>query len=437
MLDKTIVERMDACIDKAREILHADTSNVSKRIFPQSIVNVVVSEAHFTFEITDLALALFKEGYRGTYLDLAADINTLLDNKHGYVQAGAPGFMGLFGRDSLITSWQLLDYNPMIARNTLIELARLQGERVDRKTGEQPGKILHEYYPEDSTDKSWFQKYKSKIEWLEIDKPVYFSIDSTLLFIIVYNMYVEKTHDVSLQKKLKKNIERASDWISKYGSYEKDYHHFIGYEWDSKQPGLHNQSWKDSDEYSIKDPVFPVEVQGYAYASMSNKMPKEMFKKDFFSEFYMKEEKYFAFALDGDLKQVKEITSNPGHLLFTGILDEGSRLLVKEKLFSKELWTPYGIRTLSTESENFDPCSYHSGSVWPWDNWVIAQGLKKYGYDKEYMMIKEALFRAYDELGILPEYYGVINDKIVRLPAQYPQAWSSGALLNFLMEEKK
>jgi glycogen debranching enzyme len=413
MLDKNIAERMNACFQKAKSILHVEKA--------------------FNYEVTDVALALFKEGYNGPWLDLISDINTLLDNRHGYVRAGNPDFLGLFGRDSIITAWQLLDYNPVIARNTLLQLAHLQGERMDDNTGEEPGKILHEYYPEDSTDATWFQKHKKNIEWLSIGRPVYYSIDSTPLYVILFDFYVSKTRDTKIIEKVGCAKAEAEKWLLRGIAKGKS---FLGYE--SFEQGLKNQSWKDSEEYHIKEPVMPVEVQGYAYAALCSTHKKECdeLKKNFSKKFWMDEEKYYAFALDGDWKQVREVTSNPGHLLFTGMLDEGGRLIVVDKLFSDELWTPYGIRTLSTKSKMFDPCSYHSGSVWPWDNWVIAQGLKMNGFMEEYKMIKDALFRAYNDLGIIPENYGVINNKIVRLPAQYPQAWSSGALLNFLMEGK-
>jgi len=406
MLDKNITDRMDASYKKAKKI-------VSGRRYQSD-------------ELThDLAIALFKEGYSGIKLDLEQDIAVLKDKKRGYIRAGHPGFMGLFGRDSLIVAWQLLDYDPMIARNTLMALADLQGTTVDKDTGEEPGKILHEFYPEDTEAKWW--KYKKEVEWLTRGTPVYLSVDSTLLFLIVLEKYYQKTGDKKTYSSLKDAFDSALDWANKCG-FKKDI--FITYD---ENENMSNQSWKDSDSYNIKYPVAMVEVQGYAHAC-------EFFSitEAFDRHFWMKDKKYYALAIDGAGDQVKEVTSNPGHLLFTGIINIKEREnAVVRKLFSNELWTPYGIRTHSTESKIYDPFSYHLGSVWPHDNWIIAQGLKKCGYKKEYQLVKNALFKAYDKLGYLPEYYGVVNDKIVKLPANYPQAWASGALLNFVLEDEK
>ena len=146
-------------------------------------------------------------------------------------------------------------------------------------------------------------------------------------------------------------------------------------------------------------------------------------------------EKYFALALDGQKKQKRAITSNPGHLLFTEIIFKDKVDFVVKRLFQEDLWTNYGIRTHSSKESDFDPKSYHLGSIWPHDNWVISQGLKKLGYQNEYQKIKNAILKAYNDLGFLPEYYGVVNGKIIiDLPQKpcYLQAWALGALLNFL-----
>lgn len=417
MLDKNIVDRMVACYKKAKKIVRG------RRYQSDELIH-------------DLAIALFKEGYKGIRLDLEQDI-TVLKDKRGYIRAGHPGFMGLFGRDSLIVAWQLLDYDPMIARNTLLNLAKLQGIKTDKTTGEEPGKILHEYYPgqkhypatkEENDCEKWFKKYKSDIKWLELGKPVYYSVDSTPLFLIVLEEFYKKTGDKNLYSLLRDATDAATQWIYERGIGKKDI--FIKYK---KSKALSNQSWKDSDSYNIKYPVAMVEVQGYAYAATKD----DELKNNFYEHFWMPDEEYYAFAVDGSGNQVKEITSNPGHLLFTDILMDETEQAIVKKLFSDELWTPYGIRTHSTESEIYDPFSYHLGSIWPHDNWIIAQGLKKCGYKKEYQLVKNALFKAYDTLGHLPEYYGVVNNKIVKLPANYPQAWASGALLNFVLEDEK
>ncbi|MGB9598598.1 MAG: amylo-alpha-1,6-glucosidase, partial [Minisyncoccales bacterium] len=153
-------------------------------------------------------------------------------------------------------------------------------------------------------------------------------------------------------------------------------------------------------------------------------------------KFWMEKEKFFCLALDKNKRQRKAITSNPGHLLFTGIIEKEKIDFVIKRLFKDDLWTPYGIRNHSQKEKDFDPKSYHLGSVWPHDNWIIAQGLKKLGLKREYRKIKNAIFKAFLKIGSLPEFYGFEKGKIIRISgACYPQAWSSAALFNFLTSE--
>jgi glycogen debranching enzyme len=364
-----------------------------------------------------------------------------LKHPRGFLLAGMPRFDKLFGRDSIISSWQLLDYEINIAKNTLEILSELQGKEIDHFKEEEPGKILHE------TD-----LISKKHPYRNWPFPYYGSIDSTLLYLILFYFYFEKTKDKNFIEKYWANIEKAIDWIFNYGDKDKNF--FIEYE--KKNPeGLDNQGWKDSSGLKIKPPVEIVEVQGYEYLALEGvaylagilnkdknfiKRLKERakdLKEKFNQEFWMDDKKFFSLALDGDKKQVKKITSNPGHLLFTGIIEEDKIDLVVKRLFEDDMWTSYGIRTHSSLEEDFDPLSYHLGSVWPHDNWIIAQGLKKLGYQKEYDKIKEAIIRAYEEIGYLPEYYAVLDDKIIfrglkEKEPDYPQAWATGALINFL-----
>lgn len=382
--------------------------------------------------------------------NLWRDINLLRDEQ-GFIRAGSPRFLGLFGRDSLIVAWQLLDYDSSIAKNTLSILTRFQGKKMDFETEEEPGKILHEYYPKDISN-DWWETYKAKHKRLKIGKKFYMSVDSTPLFLIVSAEYYEKTKDKAFILKLWPNILKAVDWIINYGDINKD--GFTDYQ--RKNPhGLTNQGWKDSEEFRIKSPVAIVEVQGYVFFALKQiaklaKIFKEkkladellqkskILKKNLNQKFWMPKKEYFALALDGERQQFKEITSNPGHLLFTGILNKDKEKAVVKKLFSAEFWTPFGIRTHSTKSKLFSPLSYHLGSIWPHDNWIIAQGLKKSGYTREYQKIKTAIFDAYKKLKKIPEYYTVIGDKIIEIEnACCPQAWSSGALLKFLTPLEK
>lgn len=366
-----------------------------------------------------------------------------LKDRKGFLKAGFPHFKRLFGRDSLISAWQLLEKNPGIAKATLEILSQLQGKIINDEKEEEPGKIIHE------TDlkKNWHpQGY--------FPFPYYGSVDSTPLFLILFSFYWQKTKDEKFLNLHWENILRAITWIEEYGDKDKD----LFLEYQRKNPnGLFHQGWKDSffNHLNIEPPVAIVEVQGYQYLALkeiskitrqknnfdlANKLNEraEKLKEQFNKKFWMEDKQYFCLALNGKKEQRKAITSNPGHLLFTGIVAEDKIKPLVERIFKEDLFTEYGIRTHSQLEPDFDPFKYHLGSIWPHDNWIIAQGLKKLGYEKEYQKIKNAILKAYKELGFLPEYYIVKQGKItidglLKKPC-YPQAWASGALFNFISD---
>ncbi len=371
---------------------------------------------------------------------LKADIKTLQDPQYGYLYAGLPRFPALFGRDSCIASWQLIDCDVTIAKKTVDLLIKLQGKEINNIREEEPGKIVHEWHPNPA-------QYKP-LPW---PLPYYGSVDSTPLFIFLCNLYFEKSSDIDWLTASWPHIALALDWCEKYGDFDGD----MLLEYERKNPiGLFHQGWKDkrTDHLGLKPPVAIVEAQGYYYAALcqtaklasklNNKIlatqltkRSEELKEIFLKEFWLPEEKFFSFALPKSKIPDTRIASNPGHLLFCGILDgENDKIkAVADRLFQKDMWTPYGIRTHAASNSDFDPMSYHLGSIWPHDNWIIAQGLKKYGYNREYEKIKQALLDAYYSLGEIPELYAVNDDKIERIPdACSPQAWASGALLNFI-----
>ncbi len=232
-------------------------------------------------------------------------------------------------------------------------------------------------------------------------------------------------------------------------------------EYERKNPyGLFHQGWKDGvkDHLKIKPPVAIVEAQGYVYATYQNLIfletelgkndvskeamaKSEVLKKRFNEKLWMKKKNYFALALDGEKRQREVVTSNPGHLLFTGIVAQEKIKPLVSRLFQPDLWTRYGIRSHSAEDSDFDPYSYLRGSVWPHDNWIIYKGLQSLGFGFHAERIKVALLRAFGELGKIPELYGVVNDKIVDLSsteevwANPLQAWSSAGLLEMIWED--
>jgi glycogen debranching enzyme len=159
-------------------------------------------------------------------------------------------------------------------------------------------------------------------------------------------------------------------------------------------------------------------------------------KTKFNKKFWSKKNNFYILALDKDKKPIDRITSNPGHLIFTGIVTKNKTDKIVKRLFQKDMLTKYGIRTYSSKEKEFETLSYHMGTVWPHDNWIIAQGLRQKGYNKEYNKIKKSILKAKKEIGFLPELYGVdTNNNIVKYrDACYPQAWASGSVLSFLLD---
>jgi glycogen debranching enzyme len=364
-----------------------------------------------------------------------------------YLNAGHPRYNTLFGRDSLISAWQMLKIDPSIARGTLQTLAKYQGKVVNPKAEEEPGKILHEYR----------FTIKEQAELPDWDFPYYGSVDSTPLFIILAGKYFEQTGDTEFLSDIWDNIVAAFGWIREYG--DKDADGYVEYE-RLNPDGLFHQGWRDGvqDHLRVKPPVAIVEAQGYVYAAYKSliflaknlgkaNVSKEasaraaILKKKFNEDFWMEKEKCFALALDGEKRQRDVVTSNPGHLLFTGIVAQKKIEPLISRLFQSDLWTLYGIRTHSAEDPDFDPYSYHMGSVWPCDNWIIYKGLQSLGFDLCADQIKEALVRAYTALGKIPEFYTVENDRIIDLCqmegvlANPLHAWSSAGLLEMIWED--
>ncbi len=372
-----------------------------------------------------------------------------LKSPAGYLNAGYPRYNTLFGRDSLISAWQTLEVEPSIARATLQALARYQGKAVNPRAEEEPGKILHEHR---------FSP-REQAELPNWDFPYYGSVDSTPLFVVLAADYFRRTGDKKILLQIWRNIVAAVNWIAVYGDMDGD-----GYvEYERKNPhGLLHQGWRDGveDHLKIKPPVAIVEAQGYVYAAyqslifLAKELGKnnvsgrastrsEVLRKKCNEDFWMERENYFALALDGEKRQRKAITSNPGHLLFTGIVVQDRIEPLISRLFQPDLWTSYGIRTHSSEDPDFDPHSYQLGSVWPHDNWIIYTGLRGLGFHRHADQIKKGLLRAYGELGHLPELYAVVDGRIIDLSASpiggtsaNPlQAWASAGLLEMIWND--
>jgi glycogen debranching enzyme len=308
-----------------------------------------------------------------------------------YPTGGLPWFAVPFGRDALFTSMFALPMNPQIARGTLRYLAAHQGRRVDRDTEEQPGKILHEVRTGDLVERGL---------WPGI---LYGTVDATPLYLCALAATLDWTADNELFDELWPAAEAALEWCVTYG--DADHDGFIKYSGGRAR----NQGWKDSDDAltHVEGTPAPLpaaicEVQGYLYQAllgMARKRPQLKaaaadLRRKFNRDFWMARERFVAQGLDGSKRQVEALTSNPGHCLWTGILPPARARAVASRLVSPELFTGWGIRTLSSGAVNYDPCSYHNGSIWPHDCAIAAAGLRRYGLAREAELISRSVLEA-------------------------------------------
>jgi glycogen debranching enzyme len=386
------------------------------------------------------------------YLDRAIlDLRMLLSGDgqtDPTIDAGIPWFCALFGRDSLITAYQCLGLNPDLAWAVLRVLAARQGTQEDDWREEEPGKILHVLRLGELAGAG------------EIPTPYYGSVDATPLWLVLLAYAYSWTGDLEAVRALWPNALAALEWIDRYGDLDGD-----GYvEYRRRSPkGLDNQGWKDSwngvvhpDGALARGPIAMVEVQGYVYqaksllsrvaaglgeSDVSDRLAREAteLKERFNRDFWMESEGFFALALDGDKRLVPTITSNPGHCLWSRIVDEDKALRVAQRLLSPALSSGWGIRTLAAKQPVFDPLGYHTGTIWPHDNALIAEGLKIYGFDEESMNVIDQLSLAGADfpLARYPELFCGFSRDDVPVPVEYPvacrpQAWSSGAPLLML-----
>jgi glycogen debranching enzyme len=366
------------------------------------------------------------------------------DRDGGYLAAGTPWYDTFFGRDSAIVAMQTLAYKPEIARHSLKMLARWQGKKVNSWRDEEPGKILHE----------WRQDEMTAAGELPFS-PYYGSVDSTPLFLLLAGEYYAWTADLEVLRELEPNLRAALHWIDTLADVDDD--GYIEYEARSAT-GLVNQGWKDSPDAIInadgtlaKPPIALVEAQGYVYAAkkklasvfaalgdeeLAQRLSREaaQLKRRFNRDFWLEESDFLALALDGDNHQVAAITSNPGQALWTGIVQRRLAAAVADVLMRNDMFSGWGIRTLSAASNRFNPLGYHLGTVWPHDNSIIAMGFKKYGFEDELNEVATALFDAARSFPYyrLPELYAGSARSIQYTPVPYPvacrpQAWAAGS----------
>jgi glycogen debranching enzyme len=364
--------------------------------------------------------------------------------------AGLPWFQTLFGRDSLITSYQSLHIVPELAATTLDVLASMQGTQRDDFRDAEPGKILHELRFGELT--AFDERPHS---------PYYGSADGTMLFLILLDEYERFTGDRARVRRLEPNARAALAWIEEDGDRDGD--GYVEYERRNTETGLENQCWKDSwnsilfaDGTLAKLPRATCELQGYAYDARRRcaRLAREIWQDDalaeqleqqadelkraFNEDFWLEDRGYYALALDGDKKPVDALTSNIGHLLWSGIVDDERAEEVVGHLLGPRLFSGWGVRTMAEGDGGYNPIGYHQGTVWPHDNSLIAAGLRRYGYDDEAAVIAFAVLEAAQYfLGRLPETFAGYERSLTDYPVEYPtacspQAWATGAPLFLL-----
>jgi glycogen debranching enzyme len=366
------------------------------------------------------------------------------DHKVFVPAAGLPWFVALFGRDTLIVALQTMVVYPEFAAGALEVLGQLQAKERDDYRDAEPGKILHELrYGE----LAYFKMVPHT--------PYYGTADATPLFLVALHAAWQATGDRGLIERHLPVAEACLTWIEKYGDRDGD--GFQEYQTRSTA-GYENMAWKDSgdsvmypDGTLVRGPKALCELQGYVYdawlrmaqiydelgnrrrANALRKKAASLFKK-FNETFWDEESGFYAFALDGEKKKVLSVTSNVGQCLWSGIIAPERARSVVNRLMRKDMWSGWGIRTLSADHPSFNPYNYQTGAVWPHDNSLIALGMRRYGFAAEAAAVARDISRAAGHflLNQLPELYGGLQRDPTSFPVQYlganvPQAWAAGS----------
>lgn len=371
------------------------------------------------------------------------------DARHSVVAAGAPWFMALFGRDSLLASSMTMGVRPDLAVGTLRALARHQGRRTDLLSEEEPGRILHELR----------SAAASSLAPGGVDR-YYGSIDSTPLFVMVVAQLARWGASPEVIDELLPAVDLALQWIDEHGDRDGD--GFVEY-LRCTDRGLRNQGWKDSGDGvtfadgSLADPpIALVEVQGYVYAAYRGRSDlaarrgdhdgarywaerASVLKRHVNEAFWLSDAEYYALGLDAEKRPIDALASNMGHLLWSGVAERDKAALVAERLLSPEMFSGYGIRTLAATMAAYNPASYHNGSVWPHDTAIAVNGLVRYGFVRHAQRVAVGLIEAASYFsGRLPELFCGFDKTALPGPVPYPtscspQAWAAAAPISLVV----
>ncbi len=421
----------------SRPATHSQTSasaSTSHRAFDRMLADL--PEVTSDNPLFDLALARS-----------LADMRMLATAENGdvFVAAGVPWYVALFGRDSCISAFEMLAFQPELAKSTLEILARYQGTEVDDYRDEEPGKIPHELRVGEKANLHEVPQY-----------PYYGTVDATPWFLMLLGEYVRWTDDFALFEQLRDNVERALNCIE--GNPQRHGTEFVAYGSRSEK-GLINQGWKDSgngvvneDGSLCKPPIALVEVQGYVYAAQrtmatlfrragdtkrADTLDRQAgdLKHRFNERYWMDDTGYYAFALQDGGRPSKAIASNPGQLLFTGIASASKTRQVCKRLLQSDMYCGWGIRTLAATETAYNPLDYQLGSVWPHDNALIGLGLRRAGFPQALEQVFTGIFEAANNFTHyrLPEVFDGFSKDDYSRPVRYPvacspQAWAAGAL---------
>ena len=363
--------------------------------------------------------------------------------------AGVPWFVTVFGRDSLIASLQNMIVDPGFARGALWKLAQYQATEADDYRDADPGKMPHEI------------RYGELAHFRKIPHtPYYGTADATPLYLVVLHEAWKWLGDGTLLRKYRDVALRCLEWIDRYGDLDGD--GFQEYRTRSAI-GYENQGWKDASDAivdaegaQVSQPKALCELQGYVFDAWMRSA--EMFealgeperaralrgkaaalRTRFEAAFWCDEIGSYALGLDAAKKPIRAVASNAGHCLWSGIASREHAARVVERLMQPDMWSGWGIRTLSAKNPAYNPLSYQLGSVWPHDNGIIALGFKRYGFAAEAARVARDISEAasYFLSYRLPELYAGVERRPGTFPVQYlganvPQAWAAGSVFDLL-----